>query len=189
MVDFINFNELERSDTQAEHYKLDARGYKQRGSISYGVQGSREMAITLLTYAWSKGLSGHFCTAQLKDSVQMRQRLRIRASHAALPFDECTEEGLLLRGIPYVPTMVPGVAYKEKLKTANREVILPELTRLLRAVEKMTQAVLDEKKLRLIAPPAFVKKNATKIKKMRLVPAMVEEYPTEDALDVTIEFF
>ena len=146
------------------------------------------MATPLLNYARKKGLSGHFCTAQLKDSVQMRQRLIIRAANTALPFDEQTKEGLLLRGVLYVPALVPGFGYKEKIRAADKGSILPQLVHFEQLLMKRSPIIVDEKKLRLIAPVAFVRKHASQLKKMGLVPAVIEEYPTQDAIDVTVDF-
>ncbi|MBI4146739.1 radical SAM protein [Candidatus Woesearchaeota archaeon] len=185
-VDFLNLNELERSDTAAHHYQLDARGYKQKTSTSYGVKGSQELALRLLQYARAKGIRAHYCTAKLKDSVQMKQRLIRRSQNAALPFDIKTDEGLLIRGCVYLPELAPGFSYKERIRNADHERTITQLEQKKKIFAP--DCVIDTTKLRLILPPMYVKKNAKQIRKQGLIPAIVEEYPTADAIEANIDF-
>jgi len=192
-VDFLNLNELELSDTQAKHYRLHEMGFTPKDTMSYGAAGSKELALKMLAHAEQKGLRAHFCTAKLKDAVQMKNRLKRRAKHARLPFDIVLEEGTLLRGCLYIPSLSPGVRYVEKLQQADKGEAVRQLE-MLRA--KVVQAVklqehdvvVDHAKLRLILPCEAVRKHAKKLKKLGLVPALVEEYPTADALEVEIDF-
>ena len=194
-VSFINLNELELSDTGTKHYTLPLKGFKTKDNISYGVKGSKEMAMKILEYTRQKGLAAHFCTAKLKDSVQIRKRLQIRAKNVALPFDERTEDGTLLRCCIYLKELAPGFNYKEKLKNADRNYLLEkliivrkELLEFLTLTEK--EIIVDINKCRLIIPRSSAKQYADKIKKYNsnLIPALVEEYPTQDGFEVEIEF-
>ncbi|MBI4738916.1 radical SAM protein [Candidatus Woesearchaeota archaeon] len=189
-VDFFNLNELERSDTKAAHFKLDAMHFVQKGDISYGIRGSSEMALEMITYAKNKGLRAHFCTAKLKDAVQMTNRLRRRSKRAALPFDERTSEGLLVRGCVYLEELAPGVGYREKLKSADRAMLRKLLDKAKSKIKAMVKAdiVVDESKPRLLLSPKILKENAKAVKNLGLVPAIVEEYPTVDAFEVEIDF-
>ncbi|MBI5397974.1 radical SAM protein [Candidatus Woesearchaeota archaeon] len=190
-VDFLNINELERSDTKTAHFKLDAMRFVQKDDISYGIRGSQEMALEMLAYAKSKGLRMHFCTAKLKDAVQMTSRLQRRSKHIALPCDEHTDEGLLVRGCIYLERLSPGEGYREKLKAADNDSVLKELREAKQKIQALakTDVFVDESKLRLLLPPKVVKKNALLFRKrLRLVPAIVEEYPTVDAFEVEIDF-
>lgn len=192
-VDFLNLNELELSDTQAAHYRLAALGYRPKDDLSYGAAGSKEMAMDMLVYAQSKGLRAHFCTAKTKDGVQMKERLKLRAKHVALPFDKKTEEGTLLRGCCYLPDLVPSAGYREKLKSTDKNMMLPRLHTLRSEIIanlkiKEDAIVIDENKLRLLLPRATIKQYAPKLKKLGLVPSLVEEYPTADAIEVDVEF-
>jgi len=188
-VDFINLNELELSDTTASHYKLDQMGYKPKDEISYGVAGSKEMGIKMLKYALSKKLSAHFCTAKLKDSIQLKRRIQLRAENVALQSDIKTEDGLLLRGCAYLQDLMPGIGYREKLKTA-REGALKKLAPLQDLLIKLgiKEITLDEKKPRFLMSVENLKKYSKEIKKLKLIPAIVEEYPTEDSLEAEVEF-
>ena len=188
-VEFLNLNELERSDTTAAHYKLDEMNMKTRDNISYGVAGSEETALELLEYAKTKGLTGHYCTAKLKDAVQMRTRIQKRAENVALPTDAITDEGTLVRGVAYLPDLAPDFGYHEKLKIAKKEEIMPKLLELKeKLLKKGINAVVDEKKLRLLTSEKIIQKKAKEIKELGLKPAIVEEYPTADATEVDIQF-
>ncbi|VVB81861.1 Radical SAM superfamily protein [uncultured archaeon] len=188
-VEFLNLNELERSDTTAAHYKLDEMGFKMKDNISYGVEGSEKTALELLEYAKSKGLTGHYCTAKLKDAVQMRTRIQKRAENTALQTDVITDEGTLIRGIAYLPDLSPGFGYHEKIKNANKQEIIPKLNEFKDKLAKTgINAVVDEKKLRLLMSEKIIQKKKQEIKQLGLKPAIVEEYPTADATEVDIEF-
>ncbi len=189
-IDFLNLNELERSDTTTSHYALDKREYQPKDNISYGIAGSAETAQRTLTYAASKGLSAHFCTAKLKDSVQVKNRIKHRAKNTALPSDTLTSEGLFFRGCIYLPELTPGFAYRKQLASADRKTLLEKLNQArdnLHTLFGTTPIVIDTHKLRLIVDKNILKKQKTGIKTQGFIPALVEEYPTADAIEVTID--
>jgi len=183
-VDFLNLNELELSDTEIPHFKLREKGFKPKDNISYGVAGSEQMALKMMEYAKSKNLPVHFCTAKLKDRVQVGNRLKLRAQSVALQYDLITEEGLLIRGCIYLPDTAPASKIPKQENVTGR---------LKDAIEKLNflkqdKTVVDEKKGRLIIPKSHAKQFSKQIKKAGLVPAIVEEYPTVDGLEVDVEF-
>ncbi|MBW2969595.1 radical SAM protein [Candidatus Woesearchaeota archaeon] len=184
-IDFLNLNELERSDTTAAHYKLDEMQYKTKDDISYAIEKSQETAIELGRYAETKGIPVHCCTAKLKDAVQLRTRIQRRAENTALDTDIITEEGTLIRGVAYLPELAPGFGYKEKVKNANREETIQKLKEL---KEKLGTGTIDEKKLRILISEKTAENKKEEIKKLGMKPAIVEEYPTEDATEVDIQF-
>jgi len=193
-VDFLNLNELELSDTAAAHYQLHVRGFKPKDGLSYGVRGSRELGLVLADYAARKGLAVHFCTARLKDAVQLRNRIKLRARHVALKTDVVTKEGTLIRGCAYLPKLAPGAGYREMLLKADRKQAVEKLGGLREKVIAALNAgpgevFLDDKKLRLLLSAKTVRKEAGKLKRLGILPAVVEEYPTADALEVEVEFF
>ncbi len=190
-VSFINLNELELSDTTAKHYKLNER-YRPKDNVSYGVKGSKEMALEILPYAKENGLRAHFCTAKLKDNVQVKQRLLRRAEGTALPFDIKTEDGTLIRGCAYLPGFAPGANYRKILATMDKKAAVAKLNALKEAaVEELeldpSQVVIDEQKPRLLLPAIIVRENVDALRKLGLIPAVVEEHPTADALEVDVE--
>jgi hypothetical protein len=190
-VDFLNLNELELSDTQAVHYRLHELGFVPKDGLSYGAKGSQELGLRLLDYASRKGLAAHFCTARLKDAVQLRRRMQLRARNVALPFDIVQKDGTLVRGCAYLKGFEPGTGSAEKARLAGIDAV----KRLHSARDEVLQktgiasgkAVVDERRLRLLLPIRTVRGNAKRLKAIGFVPAIVEEYPTADALEVEVE--
>ena len=188
-VDFLNLNELEKSDTQSLHYKLDDLGYDTKDDLSYGVKGSEPLALELLEYAKTKHLAAHYCTSTLKNKVQMSERYKLRAFNVSLPTDKITSEGLLIRGCIYVPELVPGLTYAEQLKNLDSFKILEHLQEAQQQlISKGLFPFLDEKKYRLLLSFKDIKKHKRDIKKLGFIPAIVEEDPTVDAVELEIDF-
>ncbi len=189
-VDFLNLNELELSDTTAAHYQLHVKGFKPKDELSYGALGSQELAMILLDYAARKGIPAHYCTAKLKDAVQLRNRIKLRAKRVALRTDIVTREGTLIRGCAYLPELAPGVGYQKMLLKVDREGVLKKLNALRERAKRELglKSVVDDKKLRLLLSAKTAREESKKLKLLGLVPAVVEEYPTADALEVEVEF-
>ena len=190
-VDFINLNELEISDTNAN--KLVERGFIPKDRVSYGVKGSGDLAVKLLKQCSGLGINAHYCTASLKDAVQLAKRIRLRAKNAARPFDIITSEGMLVRGAIYLQDFQPSFGSRRKIEALRRERKNQLLKRLNEKKKKLRQLgigilEIDKNKLRLLTAAASVKNHSQGIKKLGLKPAIVEEYPTYDALEVEVEF-
>jgi pyruvate formate-lyase activating enzyme-like uncharacterized protein len=88
---FLNLNELEFSETNAD--ELKKRGYVSVDDVSSAVEGSREIAELL------NGSRLHFCSSLFKDAVQLRERLKRIAKRTARDFDEVTDDGTLVYGV------------------------------------------------------------------------------------------
>lgn len=89
---FLNLNELEYSDSNAEAMKL--RGFVLESDISNAVAGSQELAKKIIPIAGKM----HFCSSTYKDAVQLRKRLIRIAQNTAREFDEITEDGTVIYG-------------------------------------------------------------------------------------------
>ena len=94
-LDFVNLNELEI--TEENLTKMNKLGYYTKTDISAAVKGSDEQAVKILKNNISKTITLHYCSSSYKDSIQLRNRLKRRAENYALPSDEITEDGLLVR--------------------------------------------------------------------------------------------
>ncbi len=195
-VAFININELELADARGS--KLLGMGYTAKEELSYGVAGSEQMALDLMNYVKEKGygLRVHYCTCKLKDAVQMASRIKRRAKNVAYGFDKITSEGMLQRSMIYLKETKPSFAYRKTLKEMDAEQRADLMRKLVAARDRLItdagfseeEIKIDDFKLRLIAAPKAVKKNIRAIKKMGYYPALVEEYPTHDGLEVDVEF-
>jgi pyruvate formate-lyase activating enzyme-like uncharacterized protein len=212
-IKFTNINELEIADNKFN--ELADRGYKTKDRLSYAVKGSQEMAIKLMDYIIRKGykINVHYCTATLKDKVQMAKRIRKRAESIALPGDRITEQGTLIRGAIYLSGIKPDYGYRKKLVRINKnkkrkKSVLKKLAVIKNGICKdfrisKKKINLDENKLRLLTSPENAEKikdainesllkNALKDKKLLgkkdLFLAIVEEYPTYDGFEVEVEY-
>ena len=92
---FINLNELEFSQTNAE--ALKARGYSVMDDESCRVAGSRDVAYSIIQQ--DPGSKAHFCSSRFKDAVQLRKRLLRTAHLSEREFDDVTPDGTLFYGV------------------------------------------------------------------------------------------
>lgn len=190
-VDFLNLNELEISDTNVN--KLVERGFKAKDNLSYAVKGSQVMALDLLKYLRKSRLNVHYCTAQTKDKAQLSRRIKRRALNVAKKFDFVTKDGTLVRGCIYLKNLVPGVGYRKLLEHANRKSILKKLNGMNALIQKkfripQSLIAVDPLKLRIVTSISVVDELNSKLKNLGLIPAIIEEYPTWDAMEVDIQF-
>lgn len=180
-LDFINLNELEISD--AESYKI--KNVRTRNSQYYGAAGSQENAMKILDYISKKypKMNVHFCTCKLKDKVQLRERLKRRAKNTAREFDIITEDGTLIRGTIYLQK--PG-SKKTEAQSYILKNIREELIKKYAIPKKYIE--VDESKNRIITNIGIIKNIAKDLKSQGLIPAIVEQYPTYDQMEVEVEF-
>ncbi len=89
---FLNLNELEFSDSNAE--KMKNKGFVLESDLSNAVDGSREIANRIVPIAGKT----HFCSSTYKDAVQLRERLIRIARNVARDFDEITDDGTIIYG-------------------------------------------------------------------------------------------
>lgn len=188
-VAFLNLNELEVADTKL-NVLLD-RGYVTKDAYSYGVLGSTDFALAMVSYASEKGLRAHHCTAATKDGIQLMERVKNRGKIVAHAFDIQTGEGTFIRGAIYEEK--PSFGYREKLALKNKEIEVRRLRALrtsLCQTLRLNKAdvVVDEVKYRLLTSRKIVVKYQEQIRALGLIPAIVEEMPTYDLFEVEIEF-
>jgi len=170
-VKFFNLNELEFADNKFS--KLGEMDFETKDNLSYGVKGSEEDALNISKYAEKKypKINVHYCTAKLKDSVQMANRIVRRAKNAAKDYDEVSKEGLLFR----------GAIYSEDLEHV-KEIIIKKYH------IKNNLFDIDEKRKRVLVGALWIHKNKDKLKKDGFKIALVEEYPTQDCLNIMTDF-
>jgi pyruvate formate-lyase activating enzyme-like uncharacterized protein len=189
-VKFINLNELEFSDTTVAHYNMDR--YETKDETSYGSKGSKEAAKEIINYVRENSIhiTVYFCSAHLKDRIQMGNRIKRRAENVSKDYDEVTDEGMLVRGAVYLNAPKKRV----ELLAIQKEVKEDIIKKLEAAREKILSECddvtidIDKDKLRLLTYPAFVEHFAEKLKSLNFVPAIVEEYPTKDATEIEMDF-
>jgi pyruvate formate-lyase activating enzyme-like uncharacterized protein len=189
-VHFINLNELEVADNKMS--KLTELGFKTKNKTSYAIKGSEEIANKILSYVKENNIhiNVHYCTVKLKDKVQLGNRIKKRSKNIKKDFDKLTKEGLLVRGVIYPKGFEPGFSYQKKIKEMISEKTIKSLIKTKETIKtdfkiKENQIFADEKKLRILTSTNIVKKLSKKIKNKC---AIVTEYPTDDSLEIEIEF-
>ena len=190
-VDFLNLNELEISDTNVN--KLVEKGFKPKNKFSYGVKGSEKLAKDLLNYLKKSKLNVHYCTTTTKDKAQLAKRIKRRALNVALKTDFITKEGTLVRGVIYLPELKPDFGYGLQVESINAKKFIEKLKKAKLRLQKQLNIPsnilhIDELKPRILTSIAVVDDLKDEIKKLKLVPAIIEEYPTWDALEVDVQF-
>jgi uncharacterized protein len=195
-IRFLNINELEVSDAKAN--KLSEQGLRTKDRLSYGVKGSEALAKDLLREAQEKDFSYnvHYCTAKLKDRVQLANRIKRRAKNAKQEFDIMNPDGTLTRGAIYLPYLAPSFGYAKKLESLN-----PKQKRFIRRKLMIAKChlirgygvpkdlfMIDEQRMRILTNPGVCQHLAKEINTMHLKPAIVTEYPTWDALIIELEW-
>ncbi|MBI2129455.1 radical SAM protein [Candidatus Woesearchaeota archaeon] len=195
-INFLNLNELEISDTNAN--KLLKMGFRCKDEVSYGIKGSEELAFELLRHINKKHpkLNVHYCTAALKDKVQLANRIKRRAKNTAKDYDIIGKEGMLARGAVYLSNLKPGFSYRKRLgNILKNKKIKNELIKKLNAIKnnlkngfkiKNSLIAVDRQKLRILTSIKIINK-ISKTKK-GLCFAIVEEYPTWDQTEMSVEF-
>ncbi|QSZ67756.1 radical SAM protein [Methanofollis aquaemaris] len=91
-LDFLNINELEWSETNAQ--AMRERNLDLEDGLHNAVGGAEAWAAPLLDDP-----KVHFCSSDFKDSVQLRERLKRIAANTARAFDEITGDGTIIYGI------------------------------------------------------------------------------------------
>lgn len=185
-VDFFNLNELETADTP--NNKVSEK-YETKDDISYGIKGSEEFALEILEEYPS--LNIHYCTAKLKDSVQMMNRLMLRAKNVKKKIDILTPEATLIRGAIY--TEKPSFNYREKLLEINKKEELKKLKEIRNTISiklkiNKQDLIIDEQKYRILTSKKIVRRYQNEIKNFHLIPAIVEELATYDSFEIELDF-
>lgn len=154
---FMNINELEFSDTNAE--ELKSLGFKPE-EIHSGAIGSEKIARAHFMPA---GVKVHYCPSRFKDAVQLRERFKRRCERVARPFDIPTVDGTLIYGT------ING----------NIERTL-EALKVLEVPEEMYS--LNRDKIEISAP--ILEDISKKLKSIGCIVSLIERYPIEDGLVV-----
>jgi pyruvate formate-lyase activating enzyme-like uncharacterized protein len=173
-IDFLNLNELEVADNNFS--RIGVQGFKRRDNLSYGIKGSEEMALKLLDYVSKnhKNLNVHYCTAKLKDKIQLSNRIKRRAKSVAKAYDVINEDGTLFRGAIYAG------------KSENFRKCLSKLKEDFSVPDDLVE--FDNERDRILVASWVVDELKCEIRGLGFRPALVEEYPTWDNLEVSKVF-
>jgi hypothetical protein len=164
---WINLNELEFSETNAE--ELKKRGYTVKNDISSAVKGSQETAIKIIELSEDFEIGVHYCSSSFKDGIQLKNRIKRRAKSVAKDHEIITKEGTILKGI---------VVSSDKTLKQLKAILLDNFE-----IDE-THLFLNKKKNRIELPLFLLENISQNLKKQNIQSFIVEEYPTADALEV-----
>jgi uncharacterized protein len=182
-VHFLNLNELEYSDSK--HNKLAELGFEPKSDLSYGIKGSEELALKLLKLYPKMNI--HYCTTKLKNSVQLMNRIKLRAINVRKPYDKLNGASLI-RGAIYLKELTPDFGFQKKLAKANKEKILEKLEKAkVKLKPHLKHLDIDENKLRILTSRQELKQKASAVKKLGYIPYVTEELATYDQFEIESE--
>lgn len=166
-INWINLNELEYSETNAE--ELNKKGYSVKDDISAAVKGSQDTATKVLEMVAKNDFKTgvHYCSSSFKDGIQLRNRIKRRANNIAKDYETITDDGTLIKGVIYTEDMPLEELYKslkKEFKIKDEHIFLD------RNRIEIALWILEE-----IAPVLM---------KRGFECFMIEEYPTADRLEV-----
>ena len=94
-AEFINLNEFEICYPNSQYLK--EKGFKLKKDTIAAVENSKETAMALIKRLAPKtSLKIHFCTIRAKDYHQLKNRYLRRANTIKLPYEEISDDGLLI---------------------------------------------------------------------------------------------
>ena len=168
-INWINLNELEYSETNAE--ELNKKGYTVKDEISAAVKGSQDTATKVLEMVSQNDFKTgvHYCSSYFKDGIQLRSRIKRRASSIVRDLDIITEDGTLLKGVVYSKSLSLKDLYQKLINEYN---------------VKENDIEINHDKNRIELGLWILEKIAGDLKKQGFECYMVEEYPTADQLEV-----
>jgi len=166
-IAFLNLNELEIADNKMN--QLSKLGFLTKDKISYAIKDSEKTAVNLMKHIIKKNynFNVHYCTAKLKDRVQLGERIKRRAKNIAKPYDLIDKEGILIRGAIYGNNLIN--LRKKLMKEFEIPADLIEI---------------DKNKQRLLTGAWIIEELKDKLKNKGLKIAIVKEYPTWDRLEI-----
>ncbi|MHB8604713.1 MAG: radical SAM protein [Thermoplasmatota archaeon] len=195
---FLNVNEMEFSETN--YPALLARGYRIVDDVTSRAVASEDVAHALVEQFAASPLTVHFCSSPFKDAIQLRERLKRRAASVALPHEEVTEDGTLIRGVVECPD--PRDVAREMAEAFE---IPADLVHVRAAAEIGRGALLPDERIavattgrEISAPHVIGGRPVAKRDRLEVAPWVLEEiaaeipfpcylsevYPTSDELEV-----
>ena len=168
-LNWVNLNELEFSERNCE--SLIYKGYRVKDEISAAVKGSQETAMKVLRMVRNENLDVgvHYCSVSFKDGIQLRNRIKRRASNVAKLYEVITDDGTLVKGVI------------DNLKSSSEKLI--NLLKEEFAIPKK-YFFYDKDKNCIEIGLWILEKISADLRKIGYQCYMVEEYPTADRLEV-----
>ena len=167
-IRWINLNELEFSESNCT--ALSQKGYQVKSDISAAVKGSKETAYNVINAVSNESfnIGVHYCSSSFKDGIQLKNRIKRRASNVARPYEIISDEGLLIK----------GVIFSENISSFTLEMLKKRF-----GIQDDLVA-FNAKKNRIEIAGWILEEIADDLLKEGFECYLVEEYPTADRLEV-----
>jgi pyruvate formate-lyase activating enzyme-like uncharacterized protein len=168
-LNWVNLNELEFSERNCD--LLINKGYRVKNEISAAVQGSQDTAINVLRMVENENfdIGVHYCSVSFKDGIQLRNRIKRRASNLAKEYEVITEDGTIIKGV----IEFSKSSFDKIFNLLKEEFAIPE-----------KYFCYDEEKDRIEIGLWILEKISNDLRKIGYQCYIVEEYPTADRLEV-----
>ncbi|MEQ9714470.1 MAG: radical SAM protein [Candidatus Asgardarchaeia archaeon] len=176
-MDFVNINEFEVTDSTLTWAVRNGLIVSNTGVT---VKGSEHFAKFIL--GWSirntKNISVHYCPFWVKDTIQYKNRLKIRAKSIKKSYERITHDGLLLKGC-----LIP-----KDNNVINSEII-SEIKKLFSKYNYKLYYNCNKKRyefsVKVFKDKEFISSLIKKLKR-KYQMVIIEEMPTHDRTDVNI---
>jgi len=183
-VSFLNLNELESSETNFEH--LVTMGFRLTSLEKASIQGSAQTARKVIEWTARnlQEITVHFCSAQYKDAVQLRNRLERRAANVIREFEiDDDTEPLLILGVIRAP-------HGEVLDEHHLRFLKDKLVNSFEVPSELMN--VDLQRSRIEIAPWILEEIAQDLKRLftyrqELEIGIAFEYPTWDRLQTLFE--
>jgi pyruvate formate-lyase activating enzyme-like uncharacterized protein len=173
-LDFLNVNELEFTESNAR--ELRSRGLRRVSDDSDAVEGSEETALCGLARAADEvSLTLHYCPSSVKDSVQLRERLKRTALNVAREHEMVDEDGMIVRG-------------EIRVRSGDPEDVARVLTELLEVPEEWVRVRGDRVEVKpvVLQDLSDLLDDIAEAAGCELEAVIVREYPTWDRTVVEV---
>jgi len=168
-INWINLNELEFSETNAENLKN--KDFSVKDDVSSAVKGSQETAYNIIEMVSKEDfkIGVHYCSSSFKDGIQLKNRILRRANNIVKKYEIITKDGTLLKGIIYSKTY----SFKQQCDLLIQDFKIDK-----------EYIFINKEKNRIELAIWLLEKIALSLKQKGFECYIVEEYPTADALEV-----
>lgn len=171
---FLNLNEFEITETNAEYLKLF--GFILKENTIAAVKNSEKFGLKIMEFARPFDLNVHYCSIGYKDGIQLKNRYLRRARNIVRPHETINDEGLLVKGI----------IYRENMNASELESFRKHL------VQKFgfdpSTLVVNTAKSRLEISARNLKKTERYLKQERFLSGIIEELPLEGKNRIQMTF-
>lgn len=187
-ADFINLNELEISDNNSNN--ILGYGYETSSEYAYSIKGSLGAGIDILKFIESENkknkkhnLSAHLCTCKLKDSHQLKNRLKNRANSIKTKYDKIIDDFMLERFVIYPKELSLDKTKKERdeIVTQKNEDIKNHLNNFSNLLKELKiDHIIDDNLHRIVFNKNKIDLIKNKLNGLDFLIYKVIEYPSSD---------